>query len=97
VFAAKPGYNANCTKASPIAANGASAGQALRSSVAAFRIGDGELISLPGEVFPFTFFRSFLGPPDMPDPSQALPPWLCAAAVADPPHARPIPLLRRTR
>ena len=66
----------NCTKASPIAANGASAGQALRSSVAAFRIGDGEFISLPGEVFPFTFFRGFLGPQDMPDPGPALPPWL---------------------
>ena len=76
VFAARPAYNANCTKASPIAANGASSGQALRSSVAAFGIGDGEFISLPGEVFPFTFFRGFLGPQDMPDPSAALPPWL---------------------
>ena len=76
VFAVKPGYNADCSKANPVAANGASAGQAERSSVAAFRIGDGQFISIPGEVFPFTYLRGFLGPQDMPDPSAALPPWL---------------------
>jgi hypothetical protein len=76
VFAQRPAYNANCSAASPVAANGASSGSALRSQVAAFQIGDGEFISLPGEVFPFTFLRGFLGPQDMPDPSAALPPWL---------------------
>ncbi len=76
VFAVKPGYNADCTKANPVAANGSSAGEAERSSVAAFRIGDGQFISVPGEVFPFTYLRGFLGPQDMPDPSAALPPWL---------------------
>ncbi len=71
-----PDYNANCTVASPVAANGATSGQSLRSQVAAFQIGDGEFISLPGEVFPFTFLRGFLGPQDMPDPTAPLPPWL---------------------
>ncbi len=76
VFAQRPGYNANCTVATPIAPNGGSAGQSLRSQVAAFQIGDGEFISIPGEVFPFTFLRGFLGPQDMPTPSDPLPPWL---------------------
>jgi hypothetical protein len=76
VFAQRPAYNAGCTKAAPVAANGASTGQSLQSQVAAFQIGDGEFISIPGEVFPFTFLRGFLGPQDMQDPSAPLPPWL---------------------
>jgi hypothetical protein len=76
VFAQRPGYNENCTVASAVLPNGSSAGQALRSQVAAFRIGDGEFISIPGEAFPFTFLRGFLGPQDMPIPNAALPPWL---------------------
>ncbi len=76
VFAARPGYNSNCTRAYPVAANGSSTGTALRSSVAAFGIGDGEFISIPGEVFPFTYLRSFLGPEDLPVPGRPLPPWL---------------------
>jgi hypothetical protein len=76
VFAHKPGYNSNCTVASPVLANGSSSGQALKSEVAAFRIGDGEFVSIPGEVFPFTFLRGFLGPQDMQTPSDPLPPWL---------------------
>ena len=76
VFAQRPGYNANCTAAAPVAADGATGGQSLRSQVAAFQIGDGEFISIPGEAFPFTYLRGFLGPQDMPNPSAALPPWL---------------------
>jgi hypothetical protein len=76
VFGARPGYNATCTHANRVQANGSSAGQALRSAVAAFQIGDGEFISVPGEVFPFTYLRGFLGPQDMPTPGPALPPWL---------------------
>jgi hypothetical protein len=76
VFAQRPGYNANCTAASPVAANGATSGQSLRSQVAAFQIGDGEFISIPGEAFPFTFLRGFLGPQDMPNPLPSLPPWV---------------------
>ncbi|MFL5830135.1 MAG: hypothetical protein ACJ76X_09490 [Solirubrobacteraceae bacterium] len=76
VFGARPGYNATCTHANRVQANGSSAGQALRSAVAAFQIGDGEFISVPGEVFPYTYLRGFLGPQDMPTPGPALPPWL---------------------
>ncbi len=76
VFAHRPGYNANCTVQSPVAANGATSGTELLSQVAAFQIGDGEFIAVPGEVFPFTFLRGFLGPQDMPTPTASLPPWL---------------------
>jgi hypothetical protein len=76
VFADRPAFNANCTKASPVLANGDSKGVSLRSQVAAFQIGNGEFISIPGEAFPFTFLRGFLGPQDMPNPSYGLPPWL---------------------
>ena len=76
VFAQRPAYNANCTVASPVAADGATSGQSLLSQVAAFQIGDGEFISIPGEAFPFTYLRGFLGPQDMPDPNAPLPPWL---------------------
>src|SRR5205807_10183726 len=76
IFGGRPAYNANCTVVSPVAASGASSGQSLRSQVAAFQIGDGEFISVPGEVFPFTFLRGFQGPQDMPDPTASLPPWL---------------------
>src|SRR5207249_5787033 len=57
------------------ARNGTTAGTEVKSQVAAFRIGDGEFISLPGEVFPFTYLRSFLGPQDMPFPQYGLPGW----------------------
>ena len=76
VFAQRPAYNKNCTVASPLLPNGSSAGTALRSQVAAFRIGDGEFVSIPGEAFPFTYLRGFLGPEDMQIPTASLPPWL---------------------
>ncbi len=75
VFAQRPGYNSNCTVKHPVLANGTTTGSSLRSQVAAFGIGDGEFIAVPGEAFPFTFLRGFLGPQDMPDPSQPLPAW----------------------
>jgi hypothetical protein len=45
----------------------------IKTEVAAFRIGDGSFVSIPGEVFPFTYLRSFLGPADIPcpDPSSS--------------------------
>jgi hypothetical protein len=76
VFAERPGYNADCSRASPVAPNGASSGVALKSQVAAFQIGDAQFVSIPGEVFPFTYLRGFLGPQDMPTPAAGLPPWL---------------------
>ncbi|MDX6642973.1 MAG: hypothetical protein QOD76_935, partial [Solirubrobacteraceae bacterium] len=75
IFASRPSYAGNCTAAAPVAPNGTTAGTEVQTQVAAFRIGDGEFISLPGEVFPFTYLRSFLGPQDMPFPQYGLPAW----------------------
>jgi hypothetical protein len=75
VFAARPGYTDNCTQKFPVAPNGSTSGDEVKSQVAAFRIGDGTFMSVPGEVFPFTYLRGFLGPNDMPKPGPALPPW----------------------
>jgi hypothetical protein len=76
VFAHRPGYSSDCGVEFPVAPNGTTQGTSLLSDVAAFRIGDGEFIALPGEVFPFTYLGSFLGPQDMPDPSAAMTPML---------------------
>jgi hypothetical protein len=58
-----------------VAPNGATSGTEIKSEVAAYQIGDGEFITEPGEVFPFTFLRSALGPDDMPFAQYDLPPW----------------------
>jgi hypothetical protein len=76
VFAHRSGYANGCTTEFPPTPNGTTSGQEAKSQVAAFRIGDGSFISVPGEVFPFTYLRSFLGPKDMPYPDEGLPPWL---------------------
>ncbi|GAC1332390.1 MAG: hypothetical protein NVSMB17_11430 [Candidatus Dormibacteria bacterium] len=92
IFSDRPTYTTadNCTVAVPPAPNGTEAGNAVKSEVAAFRIGDGSFVSIPGEVFPFTYLRGFMGPDDMPCPDPnpngscgsaspmpfALPPWL---------------------
>ncbi len=75
VFAERSGYNSGCTHRYPVLANGSTMGTSLQSQVAAFQIGDGEFIAVPGEAFPITFFRGFVGPQDMPDPTQPLPQW----------------------
>jgi hypothetical protein len=75
IFAKRSGYSDNCTVEIPPAPNGSTGGTEIKSEVAAFQIGDGEFISEPGEVFPFTFLRSALGPDDMPFPQYDLPPW----------------------
>lgn len=75
IFAKRSGYTGNCTVEEPPAPNGSTTGTELKSEVAAFQIGDGEFISLPGEVFPFTIWRSPLGADDMPFPQYDLPPW----------------------
>jgi hypothetical protein len=75
VFADRPGYTDNCTQRFPVAPNGSTSGDEVKSQVAAFRIGDGTFMSVPGEVFPFTYLRGFLGPDDMPKPEFPLPPW----------------------
>ncbi len=76
VFAERPGYSSDCSVQEPVLANGTTSGMSAKSQVAVFQIGDGQFLSVPGEVFPFTFLRGFQGPQDMPDPSQPLAPWL---------------------
>jgi hypothetical protein len=76
VFAHRPGYSTDCSHAFPLAPNGTTAGTSLLSQVASFRIGDGQFLAVPGEAFPFTYLGSFLGPQDMPDPSQPMTPML---------------------
>ena len=71
VFAERPGYDDTCTVAGAVAPNGGTAGTAVKTQVAAFRIGDGEFVSIPGEVFPFTYLRGFVGPADMPCPDPS--------------------------
>jgi hypothetical protein len=75
-FANRPGYDDNCTVENPVSPNGSTSGQEVKSQVAAFRIGDGTFASVPGEVFPFTYLRGFVGPDDMPFPQYSMPPWL---------------------
>ena len=92
IFSARPSYSTadNCANAVPPAPNGSESGNAVKTEVAAFRIGDGQFLSIPGEVFPFTYLRGFMGPQDMPCPDPnasgncgsatptpfALPTWL---------------------
>jgi hypothetical protein len=76
VFADRPSFTNNCTVEIPPAPNGSTTGNELRSDAAAFRIGDAEFASVPGEVFPFTYLRSFLGPQDMPNAQYPLPAWV---------------------
>jgi hypothetical protein len=69
VFAERPGYvDPACTQPAPVPPTGTVTATYIQSDVAAFRIGDGTFVSIPGEVFPFTYLRSFLGPQDMPCP-----------------------------
>lgn len=67
-FGNRPSYDPTCTVAVGPAPNGSAAGTSVKTQVAFFRIGDGEFVSVPGEVFPFTYLRSFEGPGDMPCP-----------------------------
>ena len=72
VFGERPSYaDPNCTVAQPLPPTGNTAAAFLQTQVAAFRIGDGSFVSIPGEVFPFTYLRSFLGPQDMPCPGSS--------------------------
>jgi hypothetical protein len=49
------------------------------TSVAVFDLGDAQIAYLPGEVFPFTILRGFLGANDMPFPSEPMTPWIASA------------------
>jgi hypothetical protein len=75
VFAERPAYLPGCKAEVPAAPTGQTAGTSILTQVAAWRIGDAEFIGLPGEVFPFTYFRGPVGPQDMNYPQYAMPPW----------------------
>jgi hypothetical protein len=55
-------------------------GNEFQTDVFWLRIGDAGFASAPGELFPYTFIRSFAGPADeaVPDPSWSPPPWIMA-------------------
>ena len=55
-------------------------GNEFQTDVFWLRIGDGGFASAPGELFPYTYIRSFGGPGDeaVPDPSWSPPPWIVA-------------------
>ncbi len=72
-FGNRPSYDPTCTVPVGPAPNGSAAGTSIRTQVAFFRIGDGEFLSVPGEVFPYTYLRSFEGPNDMPCPDPTPP------------------------
>ena len=72
VFGGRPGYvDPNCTVSAPLPPSGNTGAAYIQTQVAAFRIGDGTFVSIPGEVFPFTYLRGFLGPDDMPCPQPS--------------------------
>lgn len=52
--------------------------QQTASAVAVADIGDGQLVFAPGEIFPLTFYRGFLGQNDMPFPDQPMTPFVGA-------------------
>ncbi len=69
IFGGRPSYlDPACTVPQPQPPSGNTAAMFIKTDVAGFRIGDGTFLSIPGEVFPFTYLRSFLGPSDMPCP-----------------------------
>jgi len=77
VFAERPAYGPGCRRVEkvPVAPTGQTAGTSVKTEVAAWRIGDAEFIGLPGEVFPFTYFRGPVGPEDMNYAKYGMPAW----------------------
>ena len=45
--------------------NGSASGNQFRTDIAWYTIGDGQFVTSPGEVFPFTYVRDFGGPDDL--------------------------------
>jgi hypothetical protein len=81
VLSGKTAYlNGEVVPRGPTGAEIGTPGNEFRSEVFWLRIGDGGFASAPGEVFPYTYIRSFAGPADeaTPDPSWSPPPWIMA-------------------
>lgn len=74
-FGERTAYGPGCRVAFAPLPDGQTLGTSLLSAVAAWRIGDGEFIGVPGEVFPFTFLRGPIGPQDLNDPQYGMPDW----------------------
>jgi hypothetical protein len=49
----------------PKGPNGGASGNEFRTDVAWYTIGDGQFVTTPGEVFPFTYVHDFSGPEDL--------------------------------
>lgn len=86
VLPGKDGYDANRNRI-PRDASGRQIGSqtATQFLTDAFwlRVGDGEFVSAPGEVFPYTYARDFGGPHDQPVPDGQSPPaWVMARMTA---------------
>ncbi len=63
VFAYKDVYQNGVL--SPRAANGSENGNEFKTDIGWYTIGDGQFVTTPGEVFPFTYVRDFSGPDDL--------------------------------
>jgi len=50
----------------------------VRTEMVAYRIGDAQFISTPGEEFPIGYVRGFQGPDDMPYPKDQMTAWVTA-------------------
>ena len=81
VIAGKTAYlDGQVVPRGPTGAEIGAPGNEFQSEVFWLRIGDGGFASAPGELFPYTYIRSFAGPADeaTPDPSWSPPPWIMA-------------------
>ncbi len=52
----------------PQGANGSQTGNQVKTDVGWYTIGDGEFVTTPGELFPFTYIHDFQGSDDLPHP-----------------------------
>src|SRR5262249_19028229 len=67
VFTYKKSYTNGVEQ--PQAPNGAPLGNDVKTDVGWFTIGDGQFVTTPGELFPFTYEHGFQGPDDLAVPA----------------------------
>src|SRR5439155_20342901 len=67
----------------PQAPNGSETGEDAKTDIGWFTVGDGQFVTTPGELFPFTYAHSFQGPDDLPHPEfGGVHGWVMAAMNA---------------
>jgi hypothetical protein len=67
----------------PQAPNGSENGDQVKTDIGWFQIGDGQFVTTPGELFPFTYARDFSGVDDLAVPEFGPPHgWVMAAMTA---------------